>query len=422
MVKIKKNQPLFLGLTHIGQVFSKGWSKKIGKCSIFDFNKSNLEKFRENNFTLEEPKLKKIQIRKKITFLKNENEITSFKLIFFTYDTPLNKKNGYPNLFIIEKFIKKLLSLKFKKNTVIVITSQVYPGFMDKIKKKYKSKKNIKLLYMVDTLKMGHALKNFLYPNQLIFGGEFADKKFIKKYFNKFKCKKYFFSFKEAELIKISINLYLYFSVTYANILDEMGRDNNISFSKILNVLRNDPRIGTNSYIHPSLGISGGHLERDSFYFQKINKNLVSKKILSEMMNFNNLRKNILESEIKNLKHNKILNILIVGVSYKKESFSVVNSFFSNLIHSRKYKVRIFDDKYNLDEFNKNKILQDLRSLKSFDVVIYNYSNNNNIKIIKKFLKKNKKKYLLNISFDKKNEFNGPNVKNLFSKELDSIN
>ena len=125
---------------------------------------------------------------------------------------------------------------------------------------------------MVDTLKMGLAINNFLNPEQLIFGGDEEDKKIIKSIFYNFKCKKYLFNFKEAELIKISINLYLFFSVTYANMLDGLGRENDIEFSKIISSLRNDKRIGNYSYIHPSLGMAGGHLERDSFYFQKINK------------------------------------------------------------------------------------------------------------------------------------------------------
>ena len=160
MVKLEKNNPLFLGLTHIGQVYSSSWAKKVGPCSIYDFNKGALEKFKNKKFTQEEPNLKYLQ-NKKIIFLNNENEIKKHSLIFFTYDTPINTKNGSPNLLLIENLIKRLLSFEFEKKTVIIITTQVYPGFMDKIKKKYKSKKNIKFIYMVDTLKMGMAIDNF---------------------------------------------------------------------------------------------------------------------------------------------------------------------------------------------------------------------------------------------------------------------
>ena len=420
MVKLEQNNPLFLGLTHIGQVYSSSWANKIGPCSIYDFNKKALKNFKNKIFTQEEPNLENLR-NKKITFLKNEKEISKHSLIFFTYDTPINIKNGSPKLLLIENLINKLLAFKFEKKTLIIITTQVYPGFMDKIKKKYKSKKNIKFIYMVDTLKMGLAIDNFLNPEQLIFGGDKNDKKIIKSIFYKFKCKKYLFNFKEAELIKISINLYLFFSVTYANMLDGLGRENNIEFSKIINSLRNDKRIGNYSYIHPSLGMAGGHLERDSFYFQKINTSIISKKILSEMFKFNKLRKEILIKKIKEIAKNKIKRILLVGFSYKKSSFSTVNSVFSNLIKSNNFKTKIFDDHYDLSKFDNIDNIKNLKNLKIFDLIIFNYAKNNNIRIINNFLSKNKKKYLLNISLDQKNKFKGLNVHNLFAKEVSEI-
>ena len=417
MVKPLRIKPLFLGLTHIGQVYSASWAKKIGPCSIYDFNKIDLKKFKNKNFTQEEPGLRNFT-SKRITFLESEREITKYRVIFFTYDTPINPKNGYPKLELINRLLKKLFSINFKKKTIIIITTQVYPGFLDKIKTKYNIKKNIQIIYMVDTLKMGEAVKSFLYPKQLIFGGYENNKKDISLIFSKFKCKKYLFTFKEAELIKISINLYLFFSVSYANILDGLGRDNKVDFSKILNVLRNDKRIGEYSYIHPSLGMAGGHLERDSFFFQKINKSKESKKILNEMLKFNSLRKNILEKEIINMIKKNFINILIIGISYKKDSFSIVNSVFSNLVKNKNFKIKIFDDQYDLTKQKDMKVIKDLNNLKIFDLIIYNYSNKINDKKIIGFLIKNKKKYLLNISFDKKDQFTGKNVKNLFSKEI----
>ena len=48
-----------MGLTHIGQVFGIGWSEKIGKCAVYDFNKSLVQKFKNCEVTNEEPNLKK---------------------------------------------------------------------------------------------------------------------------------------------------------------------------------------------------------------------------------------------------------------------------------------------------------------------------------------------------------------------------
>ena len=92
---------LFLGLTHIGQVFSLGWSQKIGNCSVYDFNTKNLEKFKSGELTDEEPRLKELfkKNKKKINICKSKKEILRFKNIFLTLDTPLSKNNIYRRIF-----------------------------------------------------------------------------------------------------------------------------------------------------------------------------------------------------------------------------------------------------------------------------------------------------------------------------------
>lgn len=417
MVKRKKQEivPLFLGLTHIGQVFSKGWSKKVGKCGVFDFNNKFLNKFKKNQFTDEEFFLKNERNNTNIDYLEKLEEIIKYKVIFFTYDTPLDEKNGYPRTLEIEHYLNKLFSIKFTDLTYVFVTSQVYPGFMDKIKKKIINTK-IRIIYMVDTLKMGSALQSFLKPEQLIFGSCEDNKKIIKKTFSKFKAKIFIFNFKEAELIKISINLYLFFSVSYANILEKMARENGIEFSKIINVLKNDKRIGNHAYINPSLGMSGGHLERDSFFFNKLNKDLVSSKIVAGMLKFNKNRKNLLSQIIKKITNNNSIRILIVGISYKKNSFSLTNTIFSKIFKNKKFNVHIFDDQFKKKVIKNIVFIKNLKNINKYDIIIYNYANIINTKIINKYMKKNLVKKLINISSEKKYYFKGANIINIFVK------
>lgn len=421
MVSVKKSKTLFLGLTHIGQIYSTSWIRKVGPCAVHDFNNVSLNSFKKNIFTKEEPLLRNFKLIKKFKYLNKNEDITKYDVIFFTYDTPINKKNGKPNLSIIKKYLKNLLSLKFTKNCTIFITSQVYPGFTEKIIKEFKVNKKINIIYMVDTLKMGQASNDFLYPEQLIFGGNEKSKNIINKIFKKFKCRKYLFNIKEAEVIKISINLYLFFSVTFANIMDNFSKYNGIKFSKTLNALKNDKRIGKFSYIQPSLGMAGGHLERDFFYFNKFNKNKLSSQILTKMFAYNQLRKNILDHEIKKLKIKK-LKILIVGISYKKQSYSITNGFFSKLLNDKKLNTKIFDDQYEDLSLDNENFIKNINEAKSFNLFIYNYSSLFHARKLQNLLNKNKNKHLINISFDNKEFFKGKNVKNLFFQELKDIN
>ena len=406
--KFKKiNVPLFFGLSHLGQVFSLCWSKKIGNCYVYDNNKKSLSLFKERKYTSEEPNLKKLNLNK-IKFLKKFEDIKNFKYIFFTHDTPLNIKNGKPELKKIYENLEKILNLKFEEKTYLIISSQINPEVINNLKKKIHISKNIKIFYLVDTLKMGEALDKFLKPDQIIIGGDKYEKKNILKLFKKFKTKKFYVDLNEAIITKMAINIYLSFSVTFANFIDDLCRQYASNYFKIINPLRNDNRIGQNSYINPSLGFSGGHLERDLFYLREISKNKVIKKTITNILNFND--KAINKLKVKNfIKRKKIIKTLIVGKSYKKNSFSEVNSIFNKL--NKKFKLNFYDDiflKYN----NPNKKLIEL--IKKSDLIIYNYSSIETINKILNLSQKNNK-VIINIGNKRLNSQKYRNLINLFS-------
>ena len=109
--------PIFYGLSHIGQVFSVLWSKKIGKCAVYDPNKKIRKKFKYGKLTNEEPQLKKINYKKNIIVYEKINDLKNHNIIFFTIDTPITE-NGYPNLNLIKNNLKKIFSLNFQKKNI----------------------------------------------------------------------------------------------------------------------------------------------------------------------------------------------------------------------------------------------------------------------------------------------------------------
>ena len=419
MNKYDPKSPVFLGLTHIGQVYSISWAKKIGKCAVYDFDKKKLTDFKNKKYSNEERSLDKIKFnKKKLLIYENLNDLKRHNIIFFTYDTPINNV-GQPNLKSIENYIKKLISIKFIKKTKIIVTSQVYPGFMDKMKKKYlRNDSKIELIYMVDTLKMGNAVDRFLNPEQLVFGCSSENKKFILKLFKKFKCKKYIFTLKEAELIKVSINLYLYFSVNFSNILDDYSKQIGVNFTNIIGSLKNDIRIGKHSYIHPSPSISGGHLERDVFYIKKHSKNLQTKKIFNDFQIFDQKKKVNLKNILLKLKKNQKIKLLIVGISYKENSFSMVNSMFKEILNDKRFSVVFFDSYFKKSSIRLNQVNKLSDSIDVSDIVLFNYANNDDLQIIKKKFMKINNKYLVNISTKQKLFLkSSKNIINFFSQQ-----
>ena len=142
-----------------------------------------------------------------------------------------------------------------------------------------------------------------------------------------------------------------------------------------------------------------------------MNKNKLTKKILSSILKFNNERKKILYKKLSRYKKKKII---LIGVSYKNNSYSIINSNFKKIFKSQ---IKIFDDQFELIDFKKKQVIKKLDDLNLFDIFIYNYSNNFTKKIIKNILTKNRKKKLINLSSKNNLYFQNVNSENIFENE-----
>tara|TARA_B100001029_G_C15054661_1_gene453405 strand:+ start:1005 stop:2240 length:1236 start_codon:yes stop_codon:yes gene_type:complete len=406
-----RNEPLFLGLTHVGQVFSIGWSERIGKCAVYDFQNQAIKKFKNYQVTNEEPSLKKYLKRnyKKIYFCKNAEEIKKYNTIFLTIDTPLTLE-GKPKIDKIIAILKKAANY-LRKNCNLIITSQVYCGFCDELKKTiFKKRPDINLIYLAETLIMGKALERFMKPERIILG--FNRKVKFLNQFKKFNCQVFQLSLKEAEMVKIAINLFLFTSVTYANVMDYYCRQFGFKFSRINQALRYDQRIGKKSYISPSLGISGGHLERDVHTIIKTSKNPKVKSLFKNLKQVNETRLSLLIKEYQNLKKKfKFKKVIWIGPSYKSNSFSVVNSPFVKFKKYLKIKRKTlysFDSFFDLKKEKINNFLKNLNRITlNKSLLIFNYASTEDQKKIRVFFDKGNCKIISLNSVNKK-------YKNLF--------
>lgn len=386
---VLNSKPLIIGLSHLGQIFSVGWASKYGKCSVFDTNNERLNAFKQGNLAKEERFLISSykKNKNKISFLKDKKEILSYKNIFITIDTPIDHV-GKPDYDYLFEFI---LNLKpcFPQESNIIIYSQVYPGFSRRLLKDvFVDRKDISLVYMVETLRLGNALHEFKYPKKIIFG---IDKNKFPQILNKFSCKKFIFNYETAEIYKAAVNIYLFFSVSFANLIDNFCRENNSSYQDLVAPLRLDKRIGKYSYIQASLGISGGHLERDINSIENNFNNHISKKIIYYLKKNDQNRINLLKKKIKKISLNQTIgNVLWVGASYKKEAFSESNTPLSKYIFRNKniQQLFVYDSFFNLKK-KKYKIIKNLKEFNYKKVlIIFNYASLKDIKIIKRIVAK----------------------------------
>ena len=150
-------------------------------------------------------------------------------------------KNGTGKLEDIKSLINR--TKKFiKKDTILVILSQIQPKFMNNIKFD-----KTRLFYQVETLVFGRAVERALYPERIIIGCYNKNIPIKKKYLfylKKFKCPLIKMKYESAELTKIAINIFLTASITTTNVLSEICNRISADWMEIKPALMLDERIG----------------------------------------------------------------------------------------------------------------------------------------------------------------------------------
>ena len=124
----------YVGLTHLGLIYSLASAKKGFEVFAFDYNQKLISEINMNKINIQEPKLNFMikKYKKNIKFTDNFNDLNKCSIVFFSYDTPTNK-NLESDFHFIRNKLNKTIS-KLSHNISLVILSQVIPGFTEKIK------------------------------------------------------------------------------------------------------------------------------------------------------------------------------------------------------------------------------------------------------------------------------------------------
>ena len=388
----------YVGLSHLSMSYSLASVKRGYQVAIFDFDNKLMNKFSNLELDFNESDLlKKFKSLKSSYYLSNDiKNLKKCNLIFISLDVKTDAKN-ISNYSKIKKYIY-FLHKKINKKIPFVIQSQLIPGFCNNLKINDRE-----IYYQVETLIFGKAFKRALNPDRIIVGYN-KDKnerfnKFYSDYLSKFKCQVIRMDYLSAEISKIAINIFLSSSVTLANILSRLSEKIGGNYKFIEKALRSDERIGLNSYLNPGLGISGGNLERDLTSLQNIlEKNDINSDFIHSIIKNSNLSKNwISEVFLKIYRQNKIKNISLIGLSYKKNNSSLKNSP-SILFLKKIKKLRINIDIY--DDLIKNYDGQDVSKIENTtqnpELVIFARDFRNFDLIVKKFFyNKTKLKYCI---------------------------
>ena len=333
----------FVGLSHLGLVSLCAATNKGCDVIAYDLH-IDAKLINAHSIGINEPGLNSIfkKNKKRIKITKNIQDLSKCDLIYISKDVPTNS-NGKSDLKPIKKIVKRL-SFLYKK-PILIILSQVNPGFTRKIKWNKK-----KLFYQVETLVFGNALKRALKPERIIIGSNNSNEKIdpkLKSFLNKFKCPILNMNYESAELAKISINMFLVSSITTTNLLSELSTRIGAHWTDISKALKLDRRIGGHAYLNPGLGISGGNLERDVNSVIQMNKKMnLDSRMFEYWKKKSQYYKNWPIRKFLELKKKiKINNISILGLTYKPDTDSLKNSPSLEIISKlkREYSLTLYD-------------------------------------------------------------------------------
>ena len=345
--KMSKNKQTvgFLGMSHLGLVTSVCLAEKGFKVKCFDNDSKLIEQLKINNILIKEPNLTELlkKNRKNLSFIHDLRDLNDCEIIYVSLDIKTDK-NGISDLKDIDKLLKQFKKC-YNDNQILIILSQVPPGFTRKLIANFKQ-----LFYQVETLIFGEAVNRSLNPERLIVGtcnNDFSIPKNYRKLLKTYNCPINIMSYESAELTKISINLFLISSVATTNTISSLCEKIGADWNDIIPSLRMDKRIGRYAYLRSGLGISGGNLERDLQTFKHLAKqNHVDFSIINAFKKNSVIMKDWPFKIIKKYVLSKIKNptFTIWGLSYKPNTNSTKNSPSIHLIKKLKhYDISVFD-------------------------------------------------------------------------------
>jgi UDPglucose 6-dehydrogenase len=300
-----------------------------------DTNVDLIQNLRANIITWNEPNLVeyldkyKSQIRFETTYGDEFNEVTTS---FIIVPTPSNKSGEYSIDFVlsaVKSIGEKLNQISIDTHTIVIV-STVMPGDTEgRITQALnesagKNSGKISLCYSPEFIALGSVIKNLQNPDSILIGqpnekiGLELQDLLLSIVINKPKVLR--MRIAEAEIAKIAINSYVTTKISFSNQISEIcEKVPGASAENVLSALGADSRIGI-SYLKQGTSFGGPCFPRDNRAFAKFAENIgINLEIAYATDNINN-RQQARLIKIFNKVAPKAKNILIVGMSYKKDT------------------------------------------------------------------------------------------------------
>ena len=335
----------YVGMTHLGLNSAVAAADKGYETVCFDPDLELIAKLSLHELPIVEPDLPKLLKKNsdRIKFTADLSQLSLCDVVYIAPDVQTND-NGQSDLGRIDTLISQVEPI-LSENTVMVILSQVPPGFT-----RARQCPGRRLHYQVETLIFGRAMERARFPERFIVGCAEPSEQLplaFANFLKSFGCPILPMRYESAELAKISINMCLVASIGVANTMSELCEMTGADWSEIVPALKLDRRIGPYSYLNPGLGIAGGNLERDlatvcNFADRYGTDAGVVRAWVANSHHRRDWALSTLYREILSRMDHPVIAVL--GLAYKQDTHSTKNSpSIALLEYLKPFRVRVFD-------------------------------------------------------------------------------
>jgi len=388
-------KPCVIGLGYVGLPIQINLSKKY-ECIGYDNNRNRIKDLTKGKDFFNEFK-KKTLIDKSIKYTNSLEAIKNYNLFIVTVPTPI-LKNKSPDLKHLKDVCSNLSKI-IKKNDIIIFESTVYPGLTNDycvplLEKKNSWKEGLDFFvgYSPERVNPGDKNHDLSKINKILaYPHTYLKKDLIKLY--SLISKKIIFSknIKEAEAAKVIENIQRDVNIGLINEIYLVCKKLKLDFNNVIDLASTKW-----NFLRFSPGLVGGHcLPVDPYYFAYISKkNNFETKITLAGRSINDAMVKIIKNEIiyEIRKNNIKKNILICGLSYKKDVADLRNSLSLKIYNDlkKKYKkIKGYDPLIDSSYKKKYDLINSKNEFLKFDIYIL-LTNHSIINKDLKLLPKNK--------------------------------
>jgi UDP-N-acetyl-D-galactosamine dehydrogenase len=365
-----------IGLGYVGLPILVNLSKKIN-CVGYDINSKRVKELSNGKDIFAEFSNKVLR-NKKVFFTDSKNKIKDYNLFIIAVPTPIYV-NKEPNLGHLRN-VCTMLSTILKVNDIVIFESTVYPSVTNEfcipiLEKKSKLIEGVDFFvgYSPERVNPGdnsHGLKKI--NKILAYPHKYLKKKLIKIY--SLISKKIIFTknIKEAETAKVIENIQRDVNIGLINEIYLVCKKLKLDFNNVIDLASTKW-----NFLRFSPGLVGGHcLPVDPYYFAYISKkNNFETKITLAGRSINDAMVKTIKNEIiyEIRKNNIKKNILICGLSYKKDVADLRNSLSLKIYNDlkKKYKkIKGYDPLIDSSYKKKYDLISSKNEFLKFDIYI----------------------------------------------------